>query len=131
MESIPMPDLTGSSSKISNREIDKIPLNIDEIEMKTQVNAILHKWQQGLNEKKNLLFLLTTLDEVWPCENLGIPSMQKLVNDRASVRTYYKKAMMSCHPDKNGNKDAKTKYISISVYQILNKTNYQYNGKLY
>ena len=24
--------------------------------MKTQVNAILHKWQQGLNEKKNLLF---------------------------------------------------------------------------
>lgn len=130
MESIPMPDLTGasSSSKVSNREIDKIPSNIDEIEMKTQVNSILHKWQQGLNEKKNLLFLLTTLDEVWPCENLGIPSMQKLVNDRASVRTYYKKAMMSCHPDKNGNKDAKTKYIASCIYQILNEANSQYTG---
>ena len=123
-----MPDLTGSSSKISNREIDKIPLNIDEIEMKTQVNAILHKWQQGLNEKKNLLFLLTTLDEVWPCENLGIPSMQKLVNDRASVRTYYKKAMMSCHPDKNGNKDAKTKYMASRDYQNLKEAKSQCNG---
>lgn len=124
-----MPDLTGSSSaKVSNREIDKIPTNIDEIEMKTQVNKVLAKWQQGLNEKKNLLFLLTTLDEVWPCENLGIPSMQKLVNDRASVRTYYKKAMMSCHPDKNANKDQKTKYIASCVYQILNEANTQYSG---
>ena len=30
--------------------------------------------------------------------------------------------------DKNGNKDAKTKYIASCVYQILNEANSQYTG---
>ena len=121
-----VPDLTRPTAKVSNRPIDRIPSNIDEMEMKSQINEILAKWQEGLNEKKNLLFLLSTLDEVWNCENLNIPSMQTLVNDRASVRTYYKKSMLTFHPDKNSQKDKKTQYIASCLYQILNEANAQY-----
>ena len=64
---MPMPDLTGSSAQKKKRPIEEIPDNIDEDDMKCKVNDILNKWQQGLSGKKNLLFLLTTLDEVWPC----------------------------------------------------------------
>ena len=125
---MPMPDLTGSSAQNKKRPIEEIPDNIDEDDMKCKVNDILNKWQQGLSGKKNLLSLLTTLDEVWPCENLGIPSMQTLVNDKASVRTYYKKAMMSCHPDKNSNKNTRTEYIASCLYQILNEANTLYQS---
>lgn len=121
-----VPDLTSKTPKTSNRPIDRVPSNIDEVEMKSQINQILDKWQEGLNEKKNLLFLLTTLNEVWNCDNLSIPSMQTLVNDRASVRTYYKKAMLTLHPDKNSQKDKKTQYIASCIYQILNEANSQY-----
>lgn len=123
---VEVPDLTSKTAKTSNRPIDRVPSDIDEVEMKSQINQILEKWQEGLNEKKNLLFLLTTLNEVWNCDNLNIPSMQTLVNDRASVRTYYKKAMLTLHPDKNSQKDKKTQYIASCIYQILNEANSQY-----
>ena len=55
-----VPDLTSTTAKVSNRPIDRIPSNIDEMEMKSQINEIFAKGQEGLNEKKNLLFLLST-----------------------------------------------------------------------
>ena len=106
--------------------IDKIPTNISEDEIKEKVDQILNKWILGGEGKKNLLFLLTTLHEVWTLSNLGIPEMQTLVNDKASVRTYYKKAMRELHADKNRDKDFKTKYIASCLYQILNEANANY-----
>ena len=106
--------------------IDNIPSNLSEDELKEKIDPIIMKWTLGGEGKKNLLFLLTTLHEVWTCTNLKMPDMQTLVNDKASVRTYYKKAMRELHSDKNSEKDNKTKYIASCLYQILNEANSNY-----
>lgn len=120
----PFHDFSSSSAPKSNHPIDQIPTNLGEEETKLRVNKIIAEWEQGINEKKNLLFLLTTLHEVWTNDtSLGTISMQDLVNNKASVKTYYKKAMRSLHPDKNKTKDFKTQYIASCLYQILNEAN--------
>lgn len=66
----------------------------------------------GRKRKKYLLFLLSSLHEVWIH---GISDMKTLVNDKSAVRTYYKKAIKKLHTDKNRNIDFKTKYIIICI----------------
>ena len=106
--------------------IDNIPDTLPDDEIKGRVDPIINKWTLGGEGKKNLLFLLTTLHEVWTNSKLTIPDMQTLVNDKAAVRTWYKKAMRELHADKNRDKDFKTKYIAASLYQILNEANSNY-----
>ena len=122
-QSQPVHDFTGANLY----EIDKIPNSLDEDELKSRVSNVINKWTMGVNEKKNLLFLITTLHEVWTNSNLETPPMQKLVNDKTAVRTYYKKAMRELHADKNRDKDFKTRYIAEMLYQILNEANAAYN----
>lgn len=119
-------DFTSSNNGGSLNEIDKVSTSLSEDEIKDKCNAIISKWTQGVNEPKNLLFLLTTLHEVWSHTTLEIPNMQTLVNDKAAVRTYYKKAMRDLHADKNRDKDFKTQYVASSLYQILNEANSNY-----
>ena len=104
----------------------KIPDNLDEDEIKNRVNIIINRWIMGVNEKKNLLLLITTLHEVWTHSNLETPPMQKLVNDKTAVRSYYKKAMRELHADKNRDKDFKTRYIVEMIYQIINEDNEEF-----
>ena len=107
--------------------IDKIPSDLSEDEIKQNVDPIIMKWTLGGEGKKNLLFLLTTLNEVWTnSSSLDPPDMQTLVNDKSAVRTFYKKAMRELHADKNRDKDFKTRYIASSLYQILNEANSNY-----
>ena len=106
--------------------IDNIPNTLPDDEIKEKVDPIIKKWILGGEGQKNLLFLLTTLHEVWTTSKLTIPDMQTLVNDKAAVRTYYKKAMRELHADKNRDKDFKTRYIAASLYQILNEANSNY-----
>ena len=122
-QSQPVHDFTGANLN----EIDKIPNSLDEDELKSRVSNVINKWTMGVNEKKSLLFLITTLHEVWTNSNLETPPMQKLVNDKTAVRTYYKKAMRELHADKNRDKDFKTRYIAEMLYQILNEANAAYN----
>jgi len=123
-------DFTSNMNSNNNGKmypIDKIPNNLPDEEIKQQVDPIIMKWTLGGEGKKNLLFLLTTLHEVWTVNsNLQPPDMQTLVNDKAAVRTFYKKAMRELHADKNVDKDYKTKYIASSLYQILNEANSNY-----
>ena len=121
-QSQPVHDFTGANLY----EIDKIPNSLDEDELKNRVKNVINKWTMGVNEKKNLLFLITTLHEVWTNSNLETPPMQKLVNDKSAVRTYYKKAMRELHADKNRDKDFKTRFIAEMLYQILNEANAAY-----
>ena len=107
--------------------IDKVPSDLSEDEIKQNVDPIIMKWTLGGEGKKNLLFLLTTLNEVWTnSSTLDPPDMQTLVNDKSAVRTFYKKAMRELHADKNRDKDFKTRYIASSLYQILNEENSNY-----
>lgn len=106
--------------------IDQIPNNLSDDDIKDKVDPIINKWTLGGEGKKNLLFLLTTLHEVWTNSNIGTPDMQTLVNNKAAVRTFYKKAMRELHADKNRDKDYKTKYIASCLYQILNEANSNY-----
>ena len=106
--------------------IDHIPNTLSDDDIKDRVDPIINKWTLGGEGKKNLLFLLTTLHEVWTNSSLGTPDMQTLVNDKAAVRTFYKKAMRELHADKNRDKDFKTKYIASCLYQILNEANSNY-----
>jgi hypothetical protein len=107
--------------------IDKVPSDLSEDEIKQNVDPIIMKWTLGGEGKKNLLFLLTTLNEVWTnSSSLDPPDMQTLVNDKSAVRTFYKKAMRELHADKNRDKDFKTRYIASSLYQILNEANSNY-----
>lgn len=126
-----MPDLTtnNKSANLGTNPIDQIPITLSEDEMKSRIDAIIKKWEQGINEKKSLLYLLTTLHEVWGSNsNLGNISMQDLLENKSSVRTYYKKAMRELHPDKNKDQDFKTKYTASCLYQILNEANATYIG---
>ena len=95
MEQAPGYDFTvNSNSNGKIYPIDKIPNNLPDDDIKDRVDPIINKWTLGGEGKKNLLFLLTTLHEVWTTgSNLGIPEMQTLVNDKAAVRTFYKKAI--------------------------------------
>ena len=106
--------------------IDKIPNTLPDDDIKERVDSIIDEWILGGEGKKNLLFLLTTLHEVWTNSKLNIPDMQTLVNDKAAVRTWYKKAMKELHPDKNIDKDFKTQFIASRLYQILNEANSNY-----
>lgn len=74
----------------------------------------------GVNEKKNLRYLLGTFYEVWTTEPMWKEvSMQTLVEDEAAVKSLYKKALGHTHPDKNKTKDFKTQYIADVLYNIL------------
>ena len=129
VEQAPGYDFTANMNNKTNKmyPIDRIPNNISEDDIKDQVDPIINKWTLGGEGKKNLLFLLTTLHEVWTTEShLDIPDMATLVNDKAAVRTFYKKAMRELHADKNRDKDFKTKYIASCLYQILNEANSNY-----
>ena len=118
-------DFTSSNKK--KYPIDNIPNTLPEDDIKERVDKIIKEWTMGVNEKKSLLFLITTLHEVWTNDpKLETPQMQQLVNDKSMVRTYYKKAMRILHSDKNKDKDFKTKYIAESLYQILNEANSSY-----
>ena len=121
-------DFTANMDPKKNKlyPIDKIPNTLPDDEIKERVDPIINKWILGGEGQKNLLFLLTTLHEVWTNSKLTIPDMQTLVNDKAAVRTWYKKAMRELHADKNRDKDFKTKYIAASLYQILNEANSNY-----
>ena len=121
-------DFTANMDPKKNKlyPIDNIPKTLPDDEIKERVDPIINKWILGGEGKKNLLFLLTTLHEVWTESKLTIPDMKTLVNDKAAVRTWYKKAMRELHADKNRDKDFKTKYIAASLYQILNEANSNY-----
>ena len=106
--------------------IDSVSENMPEDEIKDKVDVIIKEWSKGGEGQKNLLFLLTTLHEVWKTTDLKVPDMQTLVNDKSSVRTYYKKAMRDLHADKNRDKNFKTKYIASCLYQLLNEANSNY-----
>lgn len=129
MDQSPGFDFTSSMNNNNGKiyPIDKIPNNIPDDEIKERVDAIINKWTIGGEGQKNLLFLLTTLHEVWTTgSNLENPDMQTLVNDKAAVRTFYKRAMRELHADKNRDKDFKTKYIASCLYQLLNEANSNY-----
>ena len=115
VEQAPGYDFTANMNNNNNGSsypIDNIPNTLSDDDIKDRVDPIINKWILGGEGKKNLLFLLTTLHEVWTNSSLGTPEMQTLVNDKAAVRTFYKKAMRELHADKNRDKDFKTKYIA-------------------
>ena len=128
MEDAPGYDFTANLNNSSGNmnSLDLIPDNLPEEDMKDRVNKIINEWSLGGEGKKNLLFLLTTLHEVWKSNSLKIPDMQTLVNNKSKVRTFYKNAMRDLHADKNRDKDPKTKYIASCLYQLLNEANSNY-----
>ena len=77
----------------------------------------------GVNEKKNLRYILGTMYEVWTSDPMWKEvSMQTLIEDGSAVKTFYKKALGQTHPDKNGSKDFKTKYLADVLYNILTQS---------
>ena len=128
VEEAPQYDFTANLNNNIGKmtDLDFVPDNLPEEDMKDRVNKIINQWSLGGEGKKNLLFLLTTLHEVWKSNSLKIPDMQTLVNNKSKVRTYYKMAMRDLHADKNRDKDPKTKYIASCLYQLLNEANSNY-----
>ena len=115
------------SMHFSTHPIDLISPSLSEDEIKSQVDQIIKKWEMGINERKSLLYLLSTVDEVWGANsNLGNIALQDLLENKALVRTYYKKVMRELHPDKNKDKSFKVRYIASSLYQIFNEANSVY-----
>lgn len=128
VEEAPGYDFTSNMNSNNGRmyPIDNVSENLPEDDIKGKVNIIISEWSKGGEGQKNLLFLLTTLHEIWKSDNLDKPDMKTLVNDKAKLRTFYKKAMRDLHPDKNRDKDFKTKYIASCLYQLLNEANSNY-----
>ena len=72
---------------ISNYAIDNIPSSLDEDTLKEKVDEVINKWKFGVNEKKNLRFLLGTFYEVWTQEPMWKEvSMQTLIEDKTTVK---------------------------------------------
>ena len=128
IEQAPGYDFTANmnSSNGSMNPLDNVSENLPEDEIKDKVNVIIKEWSKGEEGQKNLLFLLTTLHEVWKSPILPDFDMKTLVNDKSKVRTFYKKAMRDLHADKNKDKNFKTKYIASCLYQLLNEANSNY-----
>ena len=108
--------------------LDLIPSSLPESEIRSRIDYVVSNWEQGISGKKNLLFLLSTLGDLWKSPSFEKASMQDLVQNPSSVRSYYKKAMRELHPDKNNNKDYKIKYLASCLYQVLNEANTSYNS---
>jgi hypothetical protein len=117
------------SSQTNNTNfLDLIPSSLPESEIRSRIDYVVSNWEQGISGKKNLLFLLSTLGDLWKSPSFEKASMQDLVQNPSSVRSYYKKAMRELHPDKNTNKDYKIKYLASCLYQVLNEANTLYNS---
>jgi hypothetical protein len=117
------------SSQTNNTNfLDLIPSSLPESEIRSRIDYVVSNWEQGISGKKNLLFLLSTLGDLWKSPSFEKASMQDLVQNPSSVRSYYKKAMRELHPDKNTNKDYKIKYLASCLYQVLNEANTSYNS---
>ena len=117
------------SSQTNNTNfLDLIPSSLPESEIRSRIDYVVSNWEQGISGKKNLLFLLSTLGDLWKSPSFEKASMQDLVQNPSSVRSYYKKAMRELHPDKNNNKDYKIKYLASCLYQVLNEANTSYNS---
>lgn len=112
----------------SSNILDLIPSSLPENEIRSRIDYVVSNWEQGISGKKNLLFLLSTLNELWKNPFNEEASMQNLVQNPSSVRSYYKKAMRELHPDKNSSKDFKTRYLASCLYQVLNEANASYNS---
>lgn len=108
--------------------LDLIPSTLPENEIRSRIDYVVSNWEKGISGKKNLLFLLATLNELWKIPSFEETSMQDFVQNPSSVRSYYKKAMREFHPDKNSSKDFKTKYLASCLYQVLNEANSSYNN---
>lgn len=79
--------MANTSHVSSNNEIDNVPSYLTDDEIKEAIDKIIQKWTIGLNEKKNLLYLLSTLHEVWTCDPTWKEvSMKELVEDKKLVR---------------------------------------------
>ena len=114
---------TSSSTTNSTNFLDLIPSTLPESEIRSRIDYMVSNWEQGISGKKNLLFLLSTLGDLWKSPSFEKASMQDLVQNPSSVRSYYKKAMRELHPDKNNSKDFKIKYLASCLYQVLNEAN--------
>ena len=123
----PPPPQTSSQANTTNF-LDLIPSSLPESEIRSRIDYVVSNWEQGISGKKNLLFLLSTLGDLWKSPSFEKASMQDLVQNPSSVRSYYKKAMRELHPDKNNSKDFKVKYLASCLYQVLNEANTSYNS---
>ena len=111
-------------------EVDKIPDNLPEDEIKQRVNVIIDKWSNGVSEKKNLLLLLATLHEVWSKDDkLKDISLKELVDDPAKASREYRKAMLYFHDDKIKKYSIRDQLIAKSLYYILTHAHEDYRGK--
>lgn len=111
-------------------EIDKIPENLPEDEIKQRVNIIIDKWSNGVSEKKNLLLLMATLHEVWSKDDkLKEISLKELVDDPAKASREYRKAMLYFHDDKIKRYSVRDQIIAKGLYYILTHAHEEYRGK--
>lgn len=102
--------------------MDKLPTNLSEDDLKERIDEIVKKWSMGIHERKNVLFLLSTLHEVWTNDPSwpGV-STQELVNNSKTLSSKFRLAKACLHPDKNKNKDFKTQYTASCLYQIFSE----------
>jgi hypothetical protein len=72
---------------VSNNPIDNIPNNLNEDLIKEKVDEIVKNWRHGVNEKKNLIFILGTFSEIWTQDAMWKEvSMQELIEDKSRVK---------------------------------------------
>ena len=80
-------------------------------------------------QKNNIKVLLCTLHTIlWEGHTWQIVGMDKL-NDPNTVKKYYRKAMMMCHPDKTSTlseKNADKIFISNRVFAAVNEAFNEY-----
>lgn len=76
-----------SNNIVSSNPIDNIPNNLSEEIIQEKVNEIVKKWRHGVNEKKNLIFILGTFSEIWTQDTMWKEiSMQELIEDKSRVK---------------------------------------------
>ncbi|UKK00270.2 hypothetical protein MACK_000340 [Theileria orientalis] len=86
-----------------------------------EINEMIDKWSLTSDGKlKDIRSLLSTLQNVLLDDVVWEPMpLSLLVGDKYSIKQYYKKALLTFHPDKVGSKSTKNRLLSELIIQTL------------
>ena len=73
-----------------------------------------------MKSRNNFRTLLVTVHDIWPFGKWEQVDLGKLLTDN-ELKKYYKRAMLTFHPDQNQNKSPRQVYLAKRIFSELNE----------
>jgi len=98
-------------------------MKTDKVKVNSQIGAQMDAWARTPDGSsfKDISVLLTSLDQViWPGSKWEPLSMSDLLMKESNVKTFYRKAIIICHPDRHQYLNAEQQVRADRIFQALN-----------